>query len=126
MDLVADFLLARAGHKSRQELGTRMGDVLFYLLLAIVVAASVVLIAVLARGFLPQQAAAGAKIFGPKPEKRLEVVDQATLDGRRKLILLRRDDKEHLLMIGGPVDVVIETGIPSASKPSSAPGTLGQ
>ncbi|MEL6216219.1 MAG: hypothetical protein AAFQ99_11160 [Pseudomonadota bacterium] len=93
-----------------------MGDVLFYLLLAIVVAASVVLIAVLLRGFLPQQSAAGSKMFGPKPEKRLEVVDQATLDGRRKLVLLRRDDKEHLLMIGGPVDVVIETGIASVTR----------
>ncbi|MEO1207165.1 MAG: hypothetical protein AAFV45_12630 [Pseudomonadota bacterium] len=90
-----------------------MGDVLFYLLLAIVVAASVVLIAVLLRGFLPQQSSAATKMFGPKPEKRLEVMDQATLDGRRKLVLLRRDDKEHLLMIGGPVDVVIETGIVS-------------
>jgi hypothetical protein len=34
--------------------------------------------------------------------------------------LIRRDDVEHLLMTGGPVDVVVETGIPSASKPAEA------
>jgi len=32
-------------------------------------------------------------------------------DGRRRLLLIRRDDVEHLVMTGGPIDVVIETGI---------------
>ena len=53
-------------------------------------------------------------------ERRLGVVEAASVDGRRKLILLRRDNVEHLIMTGGPVDVVVETGIedPSAEKPS--------
>ncbi len=50
-------------------------------------------------------------LFAPKPQKRLEVVDHANVDGRRRLVLIRRDDVEHLIMTGGPVDVVIETGI---------------
>ncbi len=54
------------------------------------------------------------RFFGPRPERRLEVVDQANVDGRRRLILVRRDDVEHLIMTGGPVDVVIETGIGQA------------
>ncbi|WP_045836667.1 hypothetical protein [Hyphomicrobium sp. 99] len=58
-----------------------------------------------------------ALLFRPKGERRLEVVDHATVDGRRKLILIRRDDVEHLIMTGGPVDLVIETGINSASRP---------
>jgi flagellar protein FliO/FliZ len=58
--------------------------------------------------------------FGPKPEKRLEVVDQANVDGRRRLVLIRRDDVEHLIMTGGPVDVVIETGISQKSSHRSA------
>jgi len=49
--------------------------------------------------------------FGPKPHKRLDVVDHQSIDGRRRLVLVRRDDVEHLIMTGGPVDVVIETGI---------------
>jgi len=50
-------------------------------------------------------------LFGPKPYRRIGVVDHVTVDGKRRLILLRRDDVEHLIMTGGPVDVVIETGI---------------
>ncbi len=50
-------------------------------------------------------------LFRPKGERRLEVVDQASLDGKRRLVLIRRDDVEHLLLTGGPVDVVVETGI---------------
>lgn len=53
----------------------------------------------------------GPKFFGPKPEKRLDVVEQWSLDARRRLVLIRRDDVEHLIMTGGPVDIVIETGI---------------
>lgn len=44
-------------------------------------------------------------------EKRLGLVETANIDGRRKLLLIRRDDVEHLVMTGGPVDMVIETGI---------------
>ena len=49
-------------------------------------------------------------------EKRLAVVEAASVDGRRRLILLRRDDVEHLIMTGGPVDVLIESGIHSSPK----------
>jgi hypothetical protein len=48
----------------------------------------------------------------------LDVVEQSNLDGRRRLVLIRRDDVEHLIMTGGPVDMVIETGI--SSKPVRA------
>jgi hypothetical protein len=42
---------------------------------------------------------------------RLAVIDAATVDGRRRLVLVRRDNVEHLLIIGGPTDVVVETNI---------------
>ncbi|MES2906502.1 MAG: hypothetical protein V4691_05685 [Pseudomonadota bacterium] len=44
-------------------------------------------------------------------QPRLAVMDVAHLDPRRKLIIVRRDTVEHLIMVGGPTDVVIETGI---------------
>lgn len=50
-------------------------------------------------------------------DRRLGVVEAASVDGRRKLILLRRDNVEHLIMTGGPVDVVVETGIEETSTP---------
>ncbi len=50
-------------------------------------------------------------LFGPKADKRLEVVEQAWVDNRRRLIIVRRDNVEHLIMTGGPVDLVIEDRI---------------
>ncbi len=44
-------------------------------------------------------------------QPRLSVMDAAAVDSRRKLVLIRRDDVEHLLLIGGPTDVVVEQNI---------------
>ena len=51
-------------------------------------------------------------------QPRLAVVDAASVDGRRRLILIRRDNVEHLLMIGGPTDVVVEPNIVRAAATS--------
>src|SRR6201987_5340656 len=59
---------------------------------------------------------------------RLAVIDAAPVDGRRRLVLVRRDNIEHLLMIGGPSDIVVESNIVRANanrdqlpqRPSSA------
>jgi flagellar protein FliO/FliZ len=48
---------------------------------------------------------------GRTRQPRLGIVDVYDLDRQRQLILLRRDNVEHLLLIGGPNDVVIETNI---------------
>lgn len=47
--------------------------------------------------------------------RRLALVEVKAVDSRRRLVLVRRDDKEHLLLIGGGEDLVVETGIPAAS-----------
>jgi flagellar biogenesis protein FliO len=44
-------------------------------------------------------------------QQRLAVLDSASVDARRRLVLIRRDNVEHLILIGGPTDVVIEPGI---------------
>ena len=51
----------------------------------------------------------GTTTRGRQP--RLAVIDAATVDGRRRLVLIRRDNVEHLLMIGGPSDLVVEPNI---------------
>jgi flagellar protein FliO/FliZ len=48
---------------------------------------------------------------GPRAGRRLSVVEIAVVDGRRRLVLVRRDDVEHLLLLGGASDLVIERGI---------------
>lgn len=53
---------------------------------------------------------------GRNRQPRLSVLDAAAVDTRRRLILVRRDDVEHLLMIGGPTDIVIESRIVGATR----------
>jgi flagellar protein FliO/FliZ len=48
-------------------------------------------------------------IRGRQP--RLAVTEVAGVDPRRRLLLIRRDNVEHLIMIGGPSDIVIEPNI---------------
>lgn len=55
--------------------------------------------------------------------KRLSVIEVSPVDQRRQLVLIRRDDVEHLLLIGGESELVIETGIaadpaPNGKRPS--------
>src|SRR5580700_1222178 len=44
-------------------------------------------------------------------QHRLSVLEWAKVDARRRLCLVRRDNVEHLLIIGGPTDVVVEANI---------------
>jgi len=45
------------------------------------------------------------------PEGRIAVVAACDVDDSRQLLLVRRDDVEHLVLIGGGTDLVIESGI---------------
>ena len=58
-------------------------------------------------------------------QPRLAVIDAAAVDGRRRLVLIRRNNVEHLLMIGGPSDIVVEPNIVRAAAvaPHSAADT---
>ena len=54
-------------------------------------------------------------------QPRLGITEFASLgDGRRRLVLVRRDNVEHLVMIGGPSDVVIEPNLVRATPAASA------
>ena len=46
---------------------------------------------------------------GGRRQPRLGVVDAYDLDRQRQLVLVRRDNVEHLIMIGGPNDMLIES-----------------
>lgn len=48
---------------------------------------------------------------GRNRRPRLAVTDATAVDSHRRLVLVRRDDVEHLILIGGPSDVVIEQNI---------------
>ncbi|WP_287214905.1 flagellar biosynthetic protein FliO [Mesorhizobium sp.] len=54
----------------------------------------------------------GTFVAGGRNRKtRLAVMDATAVDSHRRLVLVRRDDIEHLLLIGGPTDVVVERDI---------------
>jgi hypothetical protein len=74
----------------------------------VVVLALIGLAAWLVRRFAGNRLGANAN-RGRMP--RLAVIDAAAVDGRRRLVLVRRDNIEHLLMIGGPTDIVVEQNI---------------
>lgn len=54
-------------------------------------------------------------------ERRLGVVEIMPLDARRKLVLVRRDDKEHLLMLGPSSETVVERGIDRGARSDDEP-----
>lgn len=95
-----------------------MLQILFYILLAAAAVGAIYVAALFVKGYL-NGTPASSVLFGPKPERRLDVVEHASIDGRRRLVLIRRDEVEHLIMTGGPVDVVIETNIaPQRRRPA--------
>ncbi len=53
----------------------------------------------------------GALKAGRSRQPRLSVTDAAIVDEKRRLVLVRRDNVEHLIMIGGPTDFLIEQNI---------------
>lgn len=102
-------------------------DILSWLFFIVFIAGLIVVGGLLLKGYLAKDGQGGSftgGFFGPKPEKRLDVVDQANVDGRRRLVLIRRDNVEHLIMTGGPVDVVIETNIEARASSNSSISAL--
>lgn len=96
-----------------------MWDIVSWIIILAVIAAVIAGGAVLIKAYISGESPS-AVFFKPRVDPRLGVVEFANVDGKRKLILIRRDDVEHLIMTGGPVDVVVETGIGVESARRSA------
>jgi len=100
-------------------LATIVGDtaapiVGFILLFLLVIALLLIVFAILRR------VTGGTFVAGGRNRQvRLSVTDAAAVDNRRRLVLVRRDDVEHLILIGGPTDVVIEQNIRQFAKQPS-------
>jgi len=60
-----------------------------------------------------------SRLFTPRT-RRLAFIERAHLDNGRRLLLVRRDDVEHLILIGGPIDLVVENGIRAGSLANGA------
>ena len=57
--------------------------------------------------------------------RRLTLIETLQVDQKRQVIIFRRDNVEHLVLTGGPQDVVLETGIPvektTVTRPAAVP-----
>lgn len=81
---------------------------------AIIVVLAIVLFVLRARGALT------ARRMG-----RLSVIDYCEVDKSRRLVIVRRDNTEHLLLIGGAQDLLIEKAYnKSEAEPTLAAGSL--
>ncbi len=76
------------------------------------------LLLLLALFYYGARALSGTTSRGAKwrPGQRIGVVDSMPVDGTRRLVLVRRDDTEHLLLVGTHGDLVIESNIPMARR----------
>jgi hypothetical protein len=91
-----------------------------------IIAFAIVLVLVALLAFFLRRISGGRLKFkgqgsGRTRQPRLGVVDIHDLDRQRQLILVRRDNVEHLVMIGGASDVVIETNIMRSGARVAAP-----
>ncbi len=92
-----------------------------------VIVASVVILVLLALlGLFVRQIQGGrlkvpGQSGGRQRQPRLGIVDTYDLDRQRQLVLIRRDNVEHLVMVGGASDVVIESNITRGSARSTTP-----
>ena len=88
--------------------------------LAMVAFAGWILKRLVASGTLPSSLLS----IAPGRSQRLSVVEVRQLDVRRRLVLVRRDGVEHLLLLGATADLVVETGItPPPESPPDAKDT---
>jgi flagellar protein FliO/FliZ len=44
-------------------------------------------------------------------KRRLKIVETLSLDARRRLVLIQRDDTQHLVILGGTGETIVETNI---------------
>ncbi len=49
---------------------------------------------------------------GGRATRRLAIVEVAPVDAKHRLILVRRDDRESLILLGPTADLLIESDIP--------------
>ncbi|HEY3917763.1 MAG TPA: flagellar biosynthetic protein FliO [Stellaceae bacterium] len=69
----------------------------------------------------------GGHLAASRGKRRLAIEEVRSLDGKRRLVLVRRDGVEHLLLLGLNDDVVVETGIlpPASADQPPAKSTPG-
>ena len=74
-------------------------------------ALGVVIGLILLLGFLLRRFGAGFNGVVSKGRRRLTIVEALPLDAKHRLVLVKRDEVEHLVILGHTSDTLIETAI---------------
>ena len=92
-----------------QLLGIELGLPARFIIAFVVVMVLIALTATAIRGFSGSRDKEGGRARGGSNRRnRLHIGEWINLDDKRRLVLVRRDDVEHLLLIGGNSDLVVE------------------
>lgn len=94
------------------ELGTTAKMIIAFLIVLLLIA----IVAWIARRLIGAPRQRGQRSRGP----RIALIESAMVDQKRRLLLVRRDDIEHLILIGGTNDLVVESGIDREGTQSAA------
>lgn len=88
-----------------------LDNIFQYIASFLFVIALIVMTAWALRRFLSHSGIPSIALLKPK-NSRVEVLEVTMVDAQRRLVLVRRDDVEHLVLTGGASDLVIERDIP--------------
>lgn len=78
--------------------------------LTMVVALAIVVVLIVLAVWLVKLVGDASRNVGRGRNRRLMVVDSVAIDNKRQAVIVRRDETEHLIVIGGPNDLVVESG----------------
>jgi flagellar protein FliO/FliZ len=93
-----------------------MGDMYWRFVLALILVVALIF----ATAWVAKRLGLGGRIVPNRGKRRLAIQEVLSLDGKRRLVLLKRDGVEHLVLFGATNDVVLETGIaPGSETPDS-------
>lgn len=90
--------------------------------LTAILALAIVIVLIVLGVWLIKLLGDASRSVGRNRNRRLLLIDTIPLDQKRQAMLIRRDGVEHLIVTGGPNDLVVETGIePPAQQAAPRP-----
>ena len=87
--------------------------------LTMILALAIVLALIVLAVWLLKLLSQTTQSLGRGRQKRLSIVDSIPIDQKRQAVIIRRDGVEHLLVIGGANDLLVETGFEAPALPAA-------
>lgn len=85
--------------------------------LTMIIALAIVLVLIVLAVWLIKLVGDASRTVGRGRHRRLMIVDSIAIDNKRQAVIVRRDETEHLIVIGGPNDLLVESGFEAPAVP---------